>query len=199
MQQISRRHMMLAAVGLGGTAAQAQTVQDFPNRPIRAVVPSPPGGPPDLILRILAPKLSAALGQTVVVENRAGAGGIVGTAQLARMPADGYNWLFTTASHVNTPPFNTNVNFDPIRDFTHVTLAVQNFGQALVIHPSVPATNLAELIALAKQRPGQLTYVNAGNGTASHIPAELMKSMTGTDILSVPYRGVGEGWPASTW
>ncbi|MCC7348822.1 MAG: tripartite tricarboxylate transporter substrate binding protein [Variibacter sp.] len=193
MPHATRRALLLATAGLGAGAARAQTASDFPSRAIRAVVPSPPGGPPDLILRILVPKLSAALGQTVVVENRAGAGGIVGTAQLARMAADGYNWLFTTASHVNTPPFNANVNFDPIRDFTHVTLAVQNFGQALVVHPSVRATNLAELIALAKEQPGKLTYVNAGNGTASHIPAELMKSMTGTDILSVPYRGVGEG------
>jgi tripartite-type tricarboxylate transporter receptor subunit TctC len=192
MSHLDRRALMLALAGLGAGAAHAQTAQDYPNRPIRAVVPSPPGGPPDLILRILAPKLSAALGQTVVVENRPGAGGVVGTSYVSRQPADGYTWLFTTASHVNTPPFNQNVNFDPIRDFTHVTLAVQNFGQALVVHPSVRATNLAELIALAKAEPGKLTYANAGNGTASHIPAELMKSMSGTDILSVPYRGVGE-------
>jgi tripartite-type tricarboxylate transporter receptor subunit TctC len=189
---VKRRALLASAGALAATGARAQT-SDFPSRPIRVVVPSPPGGPPDLILRALGPKLSAALGQPVVVENRAGAGGVVGTGYVARLPADGYTWLFTTASHVNTPPFNPNVNFDPIRDFTHVTLAVQNFGQALVVHPSVQATNLQELIALARRDPGKLTYVNAGNGTASHIPAELMKSMTGTDILSVPYRGVGEG------
>jgi tripartite-type tricarboxylate transporter receptor subunit TctC len=194
MLHVTRRAALTGLAGLGLAAeARAQGAQDYPNRAIRAVVPSPPGGPPDLILRILSPKLSAVLGQTVVVENRPGAGGVIGTSQVARLPADGYTWLFTTASHVNTPPFNPNVNFDPINDFTHVTLAVQNFGQALVIHPSVPANNLQELIALAKREPGKLTYVNAGNGTASHIPAELMKSMTGTDILSVPYRGVGEG------
>jgi tripartite-type tricarboxylate transporter receptor subunit TctC len=190
MPHLNRRALMLAMAGLGAGAAQAQT--DYPNRAIRAVVPSPPGGPPDLILRILAPKLSAALGQTVVVENRPGAGGVIGTSYVSRLPADGYTWLFTTASHVNTPPFNPNVNFDPIGDFTHVTLAVQNFGQALVIHPTVRATNLRELIALAKAEPGSLTYANAGNGTASHIPAELMKSMADVDILSIPYRGVGE-------
>jgi tripartite-type tricarboxylate transporter receptor subunit TctC len=192
MQRATRRSLLLAAAGIAAGTAQAQTASDFPTRAIRAVVPSPPGGPPDLILRILAPKLSSALGQTVVVENRPGAGGVIGSSQVARLPADGYTWLFTTASHVNTPPFNPNVNFDPIRDFTHVTLAVQNFGQALVVHPGVRATNLAELIALAKAEPGKLTYANAGNGTASHIPAELMKSMAGVDILSVPYRGVGE-------
>jgi tripartite-type tricarboxylate transporter receptor subunit TctC len=183
---------MLGMVGLGWGIAQAQTVQDFPNRPIRVVVPSLPGGPPDLILRAIAPKLTAMLGQPVVAENRAGGGGLVGTAYVARQPADGYTWLFTTASHTNIPPFNDNVSYDPVRDFAHVTLAAQNFGQALVVHPGVPATNLAELIDLARRNPGRLTYANAGNGTASHIPAELLKTMTGTDILSVPYRGVAE-------
>ena len=86
--------------------------------------------------------------------------------------------------------FNENANYDPVRDFTHVTLAAQNFGQALVVHPDVPAKNLQELIAYASKNPGKLTYANAGNGTASHIPAEVMKSMTGTDILSVPYKGI---------
>ena len=136
------------------------------------------------------PKLSASLGQPIVIENRGGAGGLVGTAYVAKLPADGYTWLFTTASHVNIPPFNENANYDPVRDFTHVTLAAQNFGQALVVHPDVPAKNLQELIAYASKNPGKLTYANAGNGTASHIPAEVMKSMTGTDILSVPYKGI---------
>jgi tripartite-type tricarboxylate transporter receptor subunit TctC len=173
-------------------AQTAPSVKDYPNKPIKVVVPSPPGGPPDLILRIINPKLTATLGQPVIVENRPGAGGLVGTAYVARLPADGYTLLFTTASHTNIPPFNENVNYDPVRDFTHVTLAVQNFGQVLVVNPSVEAKNLTELIALAKKDPGKLTYANAGNGTASHIPAEVMKTMTGTDILSVPYRGVAE-------
>ena len=173
--------------------ATAQSApRDYPNRLIKVVVPSPPGGPPDIIIRAVAPKLSAALGQPVIVENRAGAGGMVGTAYVANQPPDGYTWLFTTASHSNIPPFNENVSYDPVRDFTHVTLAAQNFGQVLLINPSVPAKNLQELIALAKKDPGKLTYAHAGIGTASHIPAEVMKSMTGTDILSVPYRGVAE-------
>jgi tripartite-type tricarboxylate transporter receptor subunit TctC len=175
--------------GLAATGAQAQ---ELPNRPIRVVVPSPPGGPPDLILRVLLPKLTASLGQPIIAENRAGGGGLVGTAYVARQPADGSTWLFTTASHVNIPPFNDNVTYDPVRDFTHVTLAAQNFGQALVVHPDVPASSVAELVALARRSPGRLTYANAGNGTASHIPAELLKTMTGTDILSIPYRGVAE-------
>jgi tripartite-type tricarboxylate transporter receptor subunit TctC len=191
---------LCAAVLLAGLApallpqtTQAQQGQGgYPNRPIRAVVPSPAGGPPDLTLRILTPKLTALLGQPVVVENRGGAGGIVGTGYVARQPADGYTWLFTTASHANTPPFNENVPFNPIRDFTHVTLAVQNFGQALVVPVSLKVNSVAELIELAKKSPGKLTYANAGFGTASHIPAEVFKSMTGTDLLSVMYKGIGE-------
>ena len=178
-----------AALALLASPALAQ---DYPSRPIRVVVPSTPGGPPDQVLRAITPRLSAALGQPVILENRAGGGGLVGTAYVARQPADGLTWLFTTASHTNIPPFNDNVTYDPVQDFTHVTLAAQNFGQVLVVHPSVPVATLPELLALARRDPGRLTYGNAGNGTASHIPAEIMKSMTGTDILSVPYRGVAE-------
>ena len=195
MQHKNRRLWTLAVCALAWGMAHAQTppsVKDYPSKPIKVVVPSPAGGPPDLILRILIPKLTATLGQPLVVENRAGGGGLVGTGYVARQPADGYTALFTTASHTNIPPFNENVNYDPVKDFTHVTLAVQNFGQALVVHPGVEAKNLAELIALAKKNPGKLTYANAGYGTASHIPAEVMKTMTGTDILSVPYKGIVE-------
>jgi len=180
-------------LALGGAQAQPAAVKDYPAKPIKVVVPSPPGGPPDLILRAIIPRMTAALGQPVIVENRAGAGGMVGTAHVAKLPPDGYTWLFTTASHVNIPPFNENASYDPVKDFTHVTLAAQNFGQALVVHPQVPAQNVQELIAYAKKNPGKLTYVNAGNGTASHIPAEVMKAMTGTDLLSVPYKGIVEG------
>jgi tripartite-type tricarboxylate transporter receptor subunit TctC len=184
--------MATAVLAFAQCAAAQPALKDYPNKPIHVVVPSPPGGPPDVIMRTLAPKLTAALGQPVVVENRGGAGGIVGSAYVAKQPPDGYTWLFTTASHTNIPPFNDNVPYDPVRDFTHVTLAVQNFGQVLVVYPALPAKSVQELIALAKKEPGKLNYGNAGIGTASHIPAEVMKSMTGTDILSIPYRGVAE-------
>ena len=195
MASMNRRLCILALATLACGLVQAQgpaAAQAFPNKPIKVVVPSPAGGPPDLILRAIIPKLTASLGQPIIIENRAGAGGMVGTAYVAKLPPDGYTWLFTTASHVNIPPFNENATYDPVRDFTHVTLAAQNFGQALVVHPDVPAKNLQELIAYAKKNPGKLTYANAGNGTASHIPAEVMKAMTGTDILSVPYKGIAE-------
>jgi tripartite-type tricarboxylate transporter receptor subunit TctC len=164
--------------------------QQFPSKPIHVVVPSPPGGPPDLIIRLLAPKMN--FGQPLVIENRPGAGGVVGTAYVAKQPADGHVWLFTTASHVNTPPFNDNVPFDPVKDFSHVTLAAQNFGQALMVRPDLPARTVPELISLARREPGKLNYASAGIGTASHIPAELMKAMAGVNVVEVPYKGVAE-------
>ena len=111
---------------------------------------------------------------------------------MTKQPADGHTWLFTTASHVNTPPFNENVPFDPVKDFTHVTLAAQNFGQALTVPGSSPFKSVQELIAEARKNPGKMNYGSAGIGTASHIPAEVMKAMAGVDIALVPYKGVAE-------
>lgn len=198
-QALARAAHLLAGLLVGGCAV-AQTpaasggivASDYPNKPIRVVVPSPPGGPPDLLMRAIAPKLSASLGQSVIVENRLGAGGLVGTAYVAKLPADGYTWLFTTASHVSIPPFNENVTYDPVRDFTHVSLVAQNFGQVLVVPADSKATTFKELIDMARSAPGKLNYAHAGLGTASHIPAEIMKTMTGTDITPVPYKGVAE-------
>ncbi len=186
--------LLVAPVGAQTTApaSTAAPAESYPSKPIRVIVPSPPGGPPDLIMRAIAPKLSVSLGQPVIIENRLGAGGMVGTAYVAKLPADGYTWLFTTASHVNIPPFNENVTYDAVRDFTHVTLVAQNFGQALVVPAGSTAKTFKDLIAQAKKEPGRLTYGHAGLGTASHIPAEVMKTMTGTDILPVPYKGVAE-------
>src|SRR5512132_1701511 len=173
-----------------GIFAICCAAQPYPSKPIKVVVPSPPGGPPDLIARMIAPKMSAALGQPLVIDNRAGAGGIVGTAFVAQQPADGYTWLVTTASHTNTPPFNDNVPFDPVRDFSHVTLIAQNFGQALIVPACSPFHSVKELIDFARANPAKLNYGSAGIGTASNIPAELMKSMANVDIVGVQYRGV---------
>ncbi|RPI47014.1 MAG: tripartite tricarboxylate transporter substrate binding protein [Betaproteobacteria bacterium] len=185
---------LVLGASLSGTVAVAAqpTPADYPNRPIRVVVPSPPGGPPDAIMRMLAPKLSASLGQTVVVDNRPGAGGVVGTATVVKAANDGYTWLFTTASHTNTPPFNKNVPFDPVADFSHVSLVAQNFGQAVVVPAASPFRTVPQLIAHARQYPGKLNYASAGLGTASHIPAEVMKAMAGVDIVAVQYKGTGE-------
>ena len=184
---------LAAALCIGSVSLPAQPLpKDYPNKPIRVVVPSPPGGPPDLIMRMIAPKMSLSMGQNLVIDNRAGAGGVVGTNFVAKAAPDGYTWLFTTASHTNTPPFNQNVPFDPVKDFSHVSLVAQNFGQALTVPPNSPAKTVQELIALARLQPGKLNYGSAGVGTASHIPAEVMKSMSGTDIVAVQYKGVSE-------
>ena len=184
--------MASCALAQGAAAPAGIAAADYPNKPIRVVVPSPPGGPPDLLMRVIAPRLSAALGQAVIVENRLGAGGLVGTAYVSKLPPDGYTWLFTTASHVSIPPFNENVTYDPVKDFTHVSLVAQNFGQVLVVPADSKATTFKELIDQAVRAPGKLNYAHAGLGTASHIPAEIMKTTTGTDIVSVPYKGVAE-------
>ncbi|MEO7726293.1 MAG: tripartite tricarboxylate transporter substrate binding protein [Burkholderiales bacterium] len=185
------RYAFFVALSAASALVSAQPLpRDYPNKPIRVIVPSPAGGPPDLIMRMLQQQYGAALGQQLVIDNRAGAGGVVGSAVVAKAQPDGYTWLFTTASHTNTPPFSKNVPFDPVKDFSHVSLVAQNFGQALVVGANSPAKTVQQLIALAKQRPGKLNYATAGIGTASHIPAEVMKSMSGADIVGVQYKGV---------
>ncbi len=190
---MKNRAYFLTIVALA-TAAHAQPLpKDYPHKPLRVVVPSPAGGPPDLVMRMLLPFYSAQLGQPLVLDNRAGAGGVVGTGTVAKAAPDGYTWLFTTASHTNTPPFNKNMPFDPVKDFAHVSLVAQNFGQAVVVPVNSPAKTIQELIALAKRQPGKLNYASAGLGTASHVPAEVLKSMAGVDIVAVQYKGTPEG------
>jgi len=183
--------MALAAVP---TLVSAQALpKDYPNKPIRVVVPSPAGGPPDLVMRMLLPYYSASMGHPLVLDNRAGAGGVVGSNTVSKGTPDGYTWLFTTASHTNTPPFSKNSPFDPVKDFSHVSLVAQNFGQAVVVPVNSSPKSVQELITLAKKQPGKLNYASAGIGTASHIPAEVMKSMAGVDIVGVQYKGTPEG------
>src|SRR5262249_2320363 len=171
------------------SSAGAQPASGYPNKLVRIIVPSPPGGPPDQIARMLAPKLQIALGQTVIVENRAGAGGMVGTAYVAKTPPDGYTVLVTTASHTLIPAFTPNTPYDAVKDFEHVTLLAENFGQALVVGPSLSVKTVQELVALARQQPGKLSYGQAGLGTASHIPAEMMLAAANIEMLEVPYKG----------
>ncbi len=199
IKRINRMLAVIAGVALlcgSSTSLSAQSdPKDYPSKPIRVIVPTAPGGPPDMLIRVMSPKLSASLGQSLVVDNRAGAGGIIGTTAVIKSPPDGYTWLFNAATHNNGPAFNKNANYDPVRDVTPVTMVARNFGQALLVHPSVPAKTAQELIAYAKQHPGKLTYGSAGIGTGSHIPAEVFKSATGTDILGVQFKGVA---PAMT-
>lgn len=171
------------------SSAHAQVPSGYPNKLVRVIVPSPAGGPPDQIARIVANKLQTAFGQTVIVENRAGAGGLVGTAYLAKLPPDGYNVLITTASHTAIPAFTPNTPYDAVKDFTHVTQLAENYGQVLVVHPSLPAKTVQELVALARKQPGKLRYGQAGLGTASHIPAEVMIGAANIDMQQIPYKG----------
>jgi len=189
---LSRRSLGTVASALllscSGWSAQAQT-SGYPNKVIRIVVPSTAGGPPDQIARMVATKLTTALGQSVIVENRAGAGGMLGTAYVAKTPPDGYTMLVTTASHTLIPAFTPDTPYDPVKDFAHVTMLAENFGQALVVRPSLTVNTVQELVALARREPGKLSYGQAGLGTASHIPAEMMLAAANIEMLEVPYKG----------
>jgi len=181
------------AVALAIAAAPA-AAQTYPSKPIRLVAPFPPGGSIDVVGRLLAAKLSESLGQQIVVDNRSGASGILGTEAVMNAPADGYTLL------INTIPFVTNqflmprVPYDPLRDFTMISL-VASSPAFVTVHPSVPAHSIKELIALAKSKPGQLNYSSAGVGTNPHIAGELFNLLAGVDIVAVQYKG---GGPADT-
>src|SRR5262249_45234661 len=177
-----------AALLLPCSPASAEPA-DYPNRVIHIVVPSPAGGPPDQIARMVATRLGAAFNQSVIVENRPGAGGMVGTAHVAKTPPDGYTVLITTASHTLIPAFTPNTPYDAVKDFTPVTLLAENYGQVLLGRPSLPGTSVQQLVALARAQPGKLSYGQAGLGTASHIPAEVMLGAADIDMLEVPYKG----------
>src|SRR5688572_24049414 len=162
--------------------------QAFPQKPVHIVVPFPPGGGADVVVRVLSPRLGEALGQTVVVENRAGAGSGIGTEFVAKAPADGYTLLVATASTTNNQTLATKKSWDLQRDFVPVVHLVLN-QNVMAVHPSVPANNVREFIALAKAQPGKLAYASYGNGTSAHLIAELFKMMAGVDLLHVPYKG----------
>jgi tripartite-type tricarboxylate transporter receptor subunit TctC len=162
----------------------------WPARSIRFIVPYPPGGPTDLMARSMSGRLSEALGQTVVVDNRAGAGGNVGTEVAAKAPADGYTLLMGAIStHSINASLYRKLAFDPVKDFAPITHA-SIIPLVINAHPSLPATNVKELIALAKKNPGQLSYGSSGNGGGTHLAGELFKTMTGTNLQHVPYKGL---------
>ena len=149
-----------------------------------------PGGIADFAARSISPRLSESLGVPVVVENRPGASGVIGAELVAKAPADGYTLLVTSISHTINPSVTPSLPFDTQRDFAAVTL-IADAPNMLVLHPSVPASSLAELIELARRRPGQLNYASSGIGTSTHLCGELFKSMTGVDLVHVPYKGGG--------
>jgi tripartite-type tricarboxylate transporter receptor subunit TctC len=174
--------VVLACLG----AAQAQT---FPSRPVRIIVPSTPGGAADLLARLLGQHMSESFGQPVVVDNRPGAGNIIGTDAVAKAAPDGYTLLMAINNHAINAALYKSLPYDPLKDFAPVSLAVST-PHILVVHPAVPAKSVQELIQLAKKEPGKLHYASAGNGTAAHFAAELFKLAAGVDITHVPYKGL---------
>ena len=168
--------------------AQAQTI-DFPNKPVRIVVPFPPGGATDITARIVAEKLSAKWGQAVVIDNKAGAGGNVGSDLVAKSVPDGYNIVLgVTGSHAINVSLYKKMPYHPINDFEPLSQATI-YPNAIVVNPQVPANNLAELIALLKKEPGKLSYGSDGNGTASHLGMEVLKHKANFQLTHIPYRG----------
>jgi tripartite-type tricarboxylate transporter receptor subunit TctC len=174
---------------LGLFTAIAAWAQDWPAKPVRFIVPYPPGGGTDVIARIMQNRLSEALGQPIVIENRGGAGGAVGTEAAAKSAPDGYTFLFTLSSHTINPLLYK-LNFDIERDFTPVTLIV-SVPQLIAAYPGAPIKSMADVVATAKAHPGKLHFASVGNGTPSHIAGELLKLRTGIDIVHVPYKGGG--------
>ena len=171
-----------------GAAAPAMS-QQYPARPIRFIVPFPPGGTLDITARIMQPKLSESLGQPIVIENRGGAGGVVGTEAAVKSAPDGYTFLFTFSAHTMNPALYK-LSYDVERDFAPVSLLV-SVPQLIAAHPNAPAKTLRELVAAARERPGFYAYASPGNGTPGHIAAELLKRSAGIDMVHVPYKGGG--------
>ena len=193
MVRISRRQALgsIAALGASGVLPAAAQTTAFPSRPIRLIVPQAPGGNSDTFGRILAQKLTDRLGQQVVVENRAGAGGTVGSALVSKAAPDGYTLLVAdNGTHAIAPTlYGAKLPYDVFKDFTPITLAA-TFPTVIMIHPSVPAKNVQEFVALAKSQPGKITYSSAGTGNGSHLTVELFRAAAGgLDLVHVPYKG----------
>jgi tripartite-type tricarboxylate transporter receptor subunit TctC len=162
--------------------------QPYPAKPIRMVVPFPAGGGIDTVARIISPKLSDQLGQSVVVDNRSGASGTIGTEAVAKAAPDGYTLLATFASHSQNASLYSRLGYDTVRDFAPITL-IATVPNILVVNPSLPVKTVRELIALAKRHPGEILYASIGNGTPSHLSAELFNSMAGVRMTHVAYKG----------
>ena len=179
--------MPVVSAILCGASALASAA-DYPTHSIRYVVPQGAGGSSDTLARLVTQKLSESLGQQVITDNRPGATGIIGTEIVARAAPDGYTLLQVATSHATNPALSTKMPFDPIRDFTPVTLLSQS-PNLWIVHPSLPVKNMRELIALGKTRPGEINYSSSGTGSSQHLAGELLKSVAHIDIVHIPYRG----------
>jgi tripartite-type tricarboxylate transporter receptor subunit TctC len=181
---------LLALLSIVVFAYPAVAQSDYPSRPVRILVPSSPGGGTDILARVLADHLSRSMGGQFFVENRPGAGQMIGIEAVARAAPDGYTLLMAASTLAINPAMYRKVSYDALRDFAPIT-QVAGLPNVLLVHPSLPARSPQELIALAKEKPGHLTYASAGIGTSPHMGMELFKSMAGIDLVHVPFRGTG--------
>jgi tripartite-type tricarboxylate transporter receptor subunit TctC len=182
---------VLAAAALGALAPQLAQAQSYPTKPVRLVVPYAPGGATDIIARAAAIELTKTLGQSVIVENRAGAGGNVGAELVAKSAPDGYTMVMSASSlHGITPFLYTKLNYDPNKDLVPV-IVFASFANVLVLNPGVKANSVQELVALARSQPGKMTCASSGSGSTIHMSCEMFKQMLGLDIVHVPYKGSG--------
>jgi tripartite-type tricarboxylate transporter receptor subunit TctC len=189
LRSLLRHSVLMVSVACAALPASTFAQADYPNKPIKIIVGFPPGQATDVIARLLAEKLSAVLGQAVIVDNKPGQGGSIGAAAAAKAPADGYTMLLSaTAPLATNPNLYKDLPYEPVRDFAPITL-VANLPFVLVARPDFAANNVRELIALAKARGGKLTYASSGNGSTSHLSMEMLKSATGIDLQHVPYKG----------
>ena len=182
---------MLLAVSTAGLAQVQDAAKGYPSRPVRIVVPFTPGGQPDIVARLIAQRLTDSLGQQVIVDNRPGAGGMIGSRIVVSSNADGHTLLSISGAHVVTPAVRANLGYDTIRDFAGITL-VYNAAYYLVVPPSLEVRTVKDLIALAKAKPGVLNFTSAGTGSATHFGGEMFKARAGIDVVHVPHRGIPE-------
>lgn len=184
------QHVMLPALLLAAAyAAPGALAQSaYPGKAIRVIVPFPAGGGIDTVARVIAPKMGDALGQSLIIDNRVGASGTLGTELVAKAPADGYTLLATFASHAQNATLYRNLSFDTVKDFAPLTL-IGTVPNILVVNPSLPVRTVKELVALAKKRPGEILYASIGNGTPAHLSAELFNAMAGVKMTHVAYKG----------
>ena len=187
MTRTQRARVLLLIAALWATGGAY--AQSFPSRPIRFVVPWPAGGPPDAVARLLGQRLGEVLKQQILIDNRPGANSIIGTELVARSAPDGYTYLLTTGSHTTNAALHAKLPYDTLRDFVSLTQIGESAGMVLGVHNAVPAKSVQELVALAKSKPGQLTFGSAGNGNTLHLAGELFKAATGTRLTHVPYKG----------
>lgn len=189
MMRLGRRQLLTFAAGIALLAGTFDVMaQSYPTRPVRWVVPYAPGGPNDILARLMSPWLAERLGQQFIIENRAGAAGNVATEAVVRAPADGYTLLSVSTPHAINETLYDKLNFNVIRDIAPVVGFIRT-PLVLLVHPSVPSKTVPEFIAYAKANPGKINMASAGNGTPQHVSGELFKMMTGTDMTHVPYRG----------